>query len=241
MWIWADDFQDSGEKCRKYHQSCILAVQTNILPKNVLEKKNSTLEDFQGKNLRYSAWKCPEELSEGTNFPKKINSNHLLTLGEKDSNFSLKVPSRAVRTAFYVSKGWILGKKTLEVYSSLIFSDTAQNFLVFMRRVFCRTIIYAFYSPKGSFWEKLLFEICASHLRISSDSRCGFIAQNFSLELSNLNSKCPDHSFSEKTCWNNYQFLYFFTVSSNFSDFWQEKMTGLPKVPSTVSEIFKRD
>ena len=110
-----------------------------------------------------------------------------------------------------------------------------------MRRVFCRTIIYAFYTPKGSFWEKLLFEICASHLRISSDSRCGFIAQNFSLELSNLNPKCPDHPFSEKTCWNNYQFLYFFTVSSNFSEFWQEIMTGLPKVPSTVSEIFKRD
>ena len=28
-------------------------------------------------------------------------------------------------------------------------------------------------------------------------------------------------------------------MSSNFSDFWQKIMTGLPKLPSTVSEIFK--
>ena len=166
--------------------------------KKVMEKKNSTLADFQGKNFRFSAEKCQEEISGGTNFAKKDNSKHSLTLREKVSNFSPKVPSRAVRTVFYVSKGWILGKKTLEVYSSLIFSDTAQNFLVFMRRVFCRTINYAFYSPKGSFWEKLLFEICASHLRISSDSRCGFSAQNFSLGLSNLNPNCPDNPISEK-------------------------------------------
>ena len=52
LWIWTDDFQDSGEKCRKYHQSCILPLQTNILPKNVLEKTSSTIADFQRKNLR---------------------------------------------------------------------------------------------------------------------------------------------------------------------------------------------
>ena len=100
FWIWADDFQDSGEKCSKHHQSCILPVQTNILPKNVLEKKNSTLEDFQGKNLEISAEKCLQKNSEGTKFAKKGNSNHLLTSGEKVSNFSPKIPSRAVRTAF---------------------------------------------------------------------------------------------------------------------------------------------
>ena len=42
-------------------------------------------------------------------------------------------------------------KKKLEVYSSLIFSDTAQNFFDFMPRVFCRIINYAFYSPKEVF------------------------------------------------------------------------------------------
>ena len=37
LWKSVDDFQDSGEKCRKHHKSCILPVQTNILPKKVLE------------------------------------------------------------------------------------------------------------------------------------------------------------------------------------------------------------
>ena len=78
--------------------------------KNVLQRMNSTLADFKGKNF-FSAGKCLEEISEGTNCAKKGKSNHLLTLGEKVSNFSPKVPSRAVRTDFYVSKGWILGKK----------------------------------------------------------------------------------------------------------------------------------
>ena len=50
-------------------------------------------------------------------------------------------------------------EKNLEVYSSLFFSDTAQNFLDFMRRAFCWIINCAFYSPKGSFWEKFVFEI----------------------------------------------------------------------------------
>ena len=158
----------------------------------------STLAGFQGQNLRVSSGKCEEEISAGTNFAQKFNSNHLLTLGDKVSNFCPIVPSRAVRTAFYVSKYWILGKTFLEVYSSLIFSDTAKNFLDFMRRVFCRIINYAFYSPKVSFWEKFLFEVWASHSRISSDKKCGFIAQNFSVGLSNLNPKCPDHPISEK-------------------------------------------
>ena len=68
LWLWADDFHYFGENCRKCHQSCILPVQTNILPKNCLEKKNSTLLDFQGKNLRISAWECLAEIPEGTNF-----------------------------------------------------------------------------------------------------------------------------------------------------------------------------
>ena len=167
--------------------------------KNVLEKNKSTLALFQGKNLRVSPEKCLEKKFWGNKFwKKKGNSNHFLTLGEKVSNFSPKVPSRAIRTAFYVSKDWILGKNFLEVYSSLIFSDTAQNFLDFMRKFFCRIINYAIHWPKWSFWEKFPFELCTSHSRISSDNRCGFIAQNFLVGLSNLNPNCPDHIFSEK-------------------------------------------
>ena len=131
-------------------------------------------------------------------------------MGEKVSKFSPKVPNRAVRTAFYVTRGWILWKKFLEVYSSLIFSDTEQIFSDFMRRVLCRIINYAFYAPKGSFWEIFLVKICAPHSRISSDHRCRFIAQNFLVGLSNLNPKSVQMIlFQKKTCWNIYQFLFF--------------------------------
>ena len=88
-------------------------------------------------------------------------------------------------------------KKLLEVYSSLIFSDTEQKLSDFMRTVLCRIINYAFYAPKGSFWENFLFEIYASHSRISNENRCQFIAQNFSVGLSNLNPKCPDDPLLE--------------------------------------------
>ena len=159
----ADDFQDSGEKCRKYHQRFIPLVQTNILTKksfgenefNTCGVSVNKSQNFVRKVWRRNFW--------GNKFCKKGNSNHFLTLGKKVSNFSPKIARRAVITALYVSKGQILWKKNLEVYSSLFFSDTAQNFLDFMRRVFCRFIKYAFYSPKGSFWEKFLFEICAWH------------------------------------------------------------------------------
>ena len=57
-----------AKKCRKYHLSCILLVQTNILQKKVLEKKNSTLSDFQGKILKISAVESLKDISEGTNF-----------------------------------------------------------------------------------------------------------------------------------------------------------------------------
>ena len=160
-------------------------------------------------------------------------------MGEKVSKFSTKVPHRAVRTAFYVTRGWILWKKFLEVYSSLIFSDIEQNFSDFMRRVLCRIINYAFYAPKGSFWEIFLVKICAPHSRISSDHRCRFIAQNFLVGLSNLNPKSVQMIlFQKKNLLEYLSISSFWTVSSNFSDFWHKKRTGLPKLPSTVSEIF---
>ena len=39
-----------------------------IRQKIVFEKKNSTLSDFQGKNLKISAVKCLKENSDSTNF-----------------------------------------------------------------------------------------------------------------------------------------------------------------------------
>ena len=123
--------------------------------KTVLEKMNSTLADFQGKNLRTSSGKCVQENSEGTNFAKKSNSNHLLTLGEKVSNFSPKVPSRAVRTAFYVSKGWSLGKKIWK-YTVLCFSRTPRKpFWTLCDYFFAGLTNMHFTRPKGVFWRNL--------------------------------------------------------------------------------------
>ena len=123
--------------------------------KNVLEKKNSTLSDFQGKTRRLSAGKCLEEISEGTNFSLKSNSNHFLTLGEKVSNFSPKVPSRAVRTAFYVYRGWILRNKFWK-YTILWFSRTlSKSFRTSCDEFFAGLSAYAFYAPRGSFCENI--------------------------------------------------------------------------------------
>ena len=171
-------FRILAKNVAKITKAAFYMSRLTFCQKTFLEKKKSTLAVFQGKNLRISAGKCLEEISEGTISAKKGISNHLLSLGEKVSNFSPKVLIRAVRTAFNVSKGWILGKK-LEVYSSLIFSDTAQYFWDFMPRVFCRIINYSFYSTKGSFWEKFLFEICASHSRISSGNWWAFLQKTF--------------------------------------------------------------
>ena len=189
-------FRILAKNVANINKAAVCLSRLTFCQKNVLERMNSTLADFQGKNRRISSGKCVQEISEGTNFAKSVIRTIFWPWERKFQTFP-KVPSRAVITAIYVSKGWFLGKK-LEVYSSLFFSNTVQNFLAFMRRIFCRIINYAFYSPKGSFWEKLVFEVWASHSRISSVNKCPFIAQNFSVGLSNLNPKWPDHPISEK-------------------------------------------
>ena len=142
-------------------------------------------QTFRGKVSGRNFW--------GNKFCKKGISNPFLGLGAKVSNSSLKVPSRTVITAFYVSNEWILGKK-FRKYTVLCFSRTPRKpFWTLCDDFFCRINNYAFYSPTGSFWEKFVFQICASHSRISSDTSCGFFAQNFSVGLSNLNPKCPDN------------------------------------------------
>ena len=158
LWSWADDFQDSGENCRKYYQSGILLVQTNILPKKCFGEKDLNTCGFSGEILKTSAGKCLEESSEGTNFAKKGNSNHLLTLGEKASNFSPKVPSGAVRTALYVSKGRILGKKFWK-YTVLWSSRTPRKtFWTLCEKFFAGLPVMHFTRPNGvfgrNFWLK---------------------------------------------------------------------------------------
>ena len=56
LWIWADDFQDSDEKCRKYHQSCILTVRTNIFPKKMFWRNTSQHFRISRKKISVSPW-----------------------------------------------------------------------------------------------------------------------------------------------------------------------------------------
>ena len=87
---------------------------------NVLVKKNSNVSDYQGKNLRFLVRNCwhdwqtfflsvQRKILRKQNLHKRVNHNHFLTLGHKVWNLYLKPPSRAVRTAFYVSRGWFPG------------------------------------------------------------------------------------------------------------------------------------
>ena len=119
---------------------------------NDLVKKNSTVSEYQGKNLRISAGKSLEEISEGTNCAKKGKSNHLLTLGEKISNFSHKFPSRALKTAFNVSRGWILGKKLFLEIRFLQFSPKwRRTFRTVSDKLLAGFSFMHFAYPKGGF------------------------------------------------------------------------------------------
>ena len=178
LWNWVDDFQDSGGKCRKYHQSCILPVQTNILPKNVFGEKEINTCGFSGKNLRISAGKCLEEFSEGTNSAKKGNSNPSLYLGEKASNFSPKVPSKAVRTAFYVSKGWIPGKK--RKYTVLWFSRTPRkSFLTLCEEFFAGLSIMHYTHPRGVFVRNFCLNSAPHNHGFQAITDGGLLHKNF--------------------------------------------------------------
>ena len=137
-------------------KAAIYRSRLTFFQKNALEKKNSTVSDFQGKISEFPRKSVLKDFLREQSLHKKGISNQFLEVGRESFKlFPPKIPSRAVRTAFYVTRGWILGKNLLELYSSLIFSDTEQTFSDFMRRVFCRIISYAFYAPKGSFSKNL--------------------------------------------------------------------------------------
>ena len=65
-------FSGFWQKCRKYHQSGVLLVETNILPKNYFGEIEFNTCGFSGETLKTSAGKCLEESSEITNFAEKI-------------------------------------------------------------------------------------------------------------------------------------------------------------------------
>ena len=128
----------------------------------------------------------------------------------------------------------------LEVYSSPTFPDSEQKFSDFYRIVLCRIINYAFYVPKVRFWEKLMSEIGASHSGTSSDKRCGSSLESFSVGLSKTNPTCPDDPIWEK------HFLNFYFLSllldyeqTFFRNSTESLRAGLPKLPSTFSELFE--
>ena len=140
FWLWSGDFHDFGKNWRKCRQSCILSVQTNLLQKKFWRKWIQHYQIFR-KKISEFRWKfvgicssnlpskCPKEISGEQSLHKKVNSNHFLLLAEKVSNFSSKVPSSAVKTAFNVSGGWNPGKKMfLEVQNSPIFPDFEKKF-----------------------------------------------------------------------------------------------------------------
>ena len=174
----------------------------------------------------------------GNKLCKKGNSNLFLTLGEKVSNFSPKFPSRAVSTASYVSKGWILGKKFWK-NTVLWSSRTPRNFLDFMRKVFCRIINYAFYSPKWSFGRNFCLK-SALHIHGYRAIIGGVFCKKFFGRVVQSESKVSrSSSFRKKTCWDIYQILNFGLWAVTSQTFAKKIMTALPKLPSTVSEIFK--
>ena len=227
-------FKILAENVAKITKAAFYLSRLTFCQKTFLEKKKSTLAVFQGKNLRISAGKCLEEISEGTNSAKKGNSNPSLYLGEKASNFSPKVPSKAVRTAFYVSKGWILGKK--RKYTVLWFSRTPRKFFWLYAKSFLQDYQLCIILTQGEFCEKFLFELCASQSRISSDNRWGAVAQKFSVGLWIQNVQII--LFQKKNLLE-YLSIFFGLWAVTSQILTKKTMTGLPKLPSTVSEIFR--
>ena len=83
---------------------------------------------------------------------KKVNSNHFLLLAEKVSNFSSKVPSSAVKTAFNVSGGWNPGKKCFWKYGILQFSPTSRRTFRTVSDKFLAGFWFGHFAyPKGGF------------------------------------------------------------------------------------------
>ena len=146
-------------------------------------------------------------------------------MGEKVSNFSPKVPRRAVRTAFYVTRGWILWKKKFWKYTVLWFSPTPSKCFQTSCAEFSAGLpIMHFTRPKWVFGKFFRLKSALHIHGFQAVIGAVLLHKTFRLGCPIWIQKCPDDPISEKkTCWNIYQFLYFWTVSSNFSDFWHKK------------------
>ena len=226
MRIWAVDFQDSGEKCRKYHQSCILPVQTNILPKNFLEKKNSTHANFQGKSLRISAGKSLEEISEGTNVAKKGSSNHLLTLGEKFQTFLQKFPAVLSKQHSTNPEDEIQERKCFWKYRNLQFSPTSRRtFRTVSDKFLAGFPFMQFAYPKAGFGRDSCLESGHHNYGLQAIKVEGFFRKK--RQGSQKRIPCVKMILLEKHTFRNFHlFLYFWTISKNFFQTFGRKFKG---------------
>ena len=130
--------------------------------KNVFGEKEINTCGFSGNKSQNFGGKVSRRNFWGNKIcKKKGNSNPSLYLGEKASNFSPKVPSKAVRMAFYVSKGWIPGKK--RKYTVLWFSRTPRkSFLTLCEEFFAGLSIMHYTHPR-----EVLCEISVWTLRFT--------------------------------------------------------------------------
>ena len=130
---------------------------------------------------------------------KKGNSNLFLNLREKDSNSYPKIFSRAVRTAFYVSRGWNPGKK---FFGSINFFDVpglrADVLGLLANSFMLEYQLCNFCSEREVLGETYAWNLGASDSRNSSVKRCGFVLENLSVGLSKTNPTCPDDLTREK-------------------------------------------
>ena len=215
---------------------------------------------------------CPEEPLRGTKIgEKKDISNRFLGLGrvcveilaenlqQSFQNCILRIQSMNSRKNFFLSKPKFLRSSRL----------SRNSFWSFLRKCLRKIIKYAFYVLKGMFWEKFLsWNLCLTITELTRKS-FGFLAANLSLRLSKLNPTCPQDPIGEEhflkyssifldvkidsfesrwfCCIKTlseffFQFLHFWTVSSNFSDFRQNiQWLGCPNCLLRVQRRFLKE
>ena len=143
-------------------KAALYLSRLTICQKKCFGEKEFNTCGFSGKISYKFGGKVSKTNFRGIKLCKKGNSNLFLTLGEKVSNFSPKFPSRAVSTAFYVSKGWILGKKTGSIQFSDFLGHRAKLFEIYAKSFFAGLSIMHFTRPK-----KFLGKISVWNLRFT--------------------------------------------------------------------------
>ena len=131
------------------------------------------------------------------------------------------------------------GKKCWK-YTVLRFSRTPRkNFWTLCAEFFAGLSFMHFTRPKGVFGRNFCLKYAPHIHRLEAIIEMCLLQKTFRQGCPICIQSVQIILLQKKTCWNIYQFLYFWTVSSNFSGFRKKIMTGLPKLPSTVSDIFR--